>query len=253
MRITIWPYLIAVSIIVFGISCKRTRTKANSSLPKVDLLFNGNCLDNSYLKNRVIVHGNVVPASDRFGNANSAMEFDGISSYLEIPHKKEFRGDGILVMAWVYAKDFKFYSNGVSSMDDYSGFFNKWDQKNKKGISTYSTYKQCRANGHFGDGGFFDKGSQKGTFLSKNTWHHVAYKICNGLVTYYLDGKEISKEQYSNKSGLYTVNDAIEIGRTHWYPSQSQMTSYFTGLLDDLKIYYGCANVNISDIAQKKP
>jgi hypothetical protein len=47
--------------------------------------FDGNANDNSGNSNHGVVHGGVSLVADRFGNARSAMQFDGTSGYIEIP------------------------------------------------------------------------------------------------------------------------------------------------------------------------
>lgn len=211
------------------------------------LPFDGAISDKSTYSNTIITHGNIQKGAGKYGGANGALLLDGSTTYIEIPHNSNFVGTSLAVMAWVKPSAFKVYTNGIASVDDYSGFFNKWDNATKTGISTYSTYKQTRVNGQFANLGFYDFGTVKGIFLNLNQWQHVAYVIkSNGIIEHYLNGVKVATSNTGNTSGLITVNTPIEIGRTKWYPSSALMLSYFTGLIDEVKVYYDCPNIDIA-------
>lgn len=62
--------------------------------------FNGTAIDESANTNNGTLQGATL-TPDRFGNANSAYYFDGISSYIEIPDHASLRVRKITVAAWV--------------------------------------------------------------------------------------------------------------------------------------------------------
>lgn len=240
----------------FTAGCKKhrqCRNNKNDCSPVVDLKFNGNTQDLSYVKNKVIVHGAPTPSTDRFGNAKGALAFNGSTDYLELPHVKAYTGTSLIVTAWVYPTDFKYYDNGIKPMKDYSGIFNKWDNNTRKGVSTYATDRQSRVNGNFANKDFYDFGTEPGSFLSLNHWQHIAYKICGGTVTLYLNGQQVAEKKYGNSTGMLTVTAPIEIGRTQWYPSNARTLSYFTGSMDDVQVYYNCCDLKIQELYQSKP
>jgi Concanavalin A-like lectin/glucanases superfamily len=241
-----------ISLLVFGTAgCRKTK-KCNGGDRTCNIVLHlpldASATDISPLQNKVIVHGTLQPVADRNGIANSAMSFDGVSSYLEIKHHPKFSGKSILVSAWVYPTAFNYYDNGVVPLNAYSGIFSKWDNASRKGISTYCTDKQIRANGQFADNSFYDYGFKSDQFLVLNQWQHVAYEIKNGVLGFYLNGKLVGSKDYKNTCGLLNVDAPIEIGRTHWYPSNAHMISFFTGAIDDVKVYYDCPTIKIKNL-----
>jgi hypothetical protein len=244
----------ALIFIIPGCIKKKQRNyNVNYCNPAIYLPLDGVIQDFSQFKNAVKVHGSPTPAADRFGNINGALNFNGSTDYLELPHIKHYTGNSILVSAWVYPKGFGFYDNGIKPLQEYSGIFNKWDHTNRKGISTYATHKQIRTNGQFANQVFYDCGSLPGTFLVTNKWQHIAYQICDGKIKCYLNGNVVVDKDFNNKSGLLSVTAPIEIGRTQWHPSNARMISYFTGSIDDVRIYYNCCDIKVLDLYGAKP
>jgi hypothetical protein len=66
--------------------------------------FTGN-LDNNLGDNNGIVHGAVL-TEDRFGNSNSAYQFDGVDDYINFGDSSEFRfTSSYSLSTWVYIED----------------------------------------------------------------------------------------------------------------------------------------------------
>ncbi len=212
--------------------------------PNLYLKFEGNFADSSGYNNSVILHG--VPTINQ-GKYGWGMQLVGSNAYLEIPHTFRFDGKSIAVMAWLFPVGFDTFTNGIATSAAYSGFFNKWDNNTRSGISTYCTQIQSRVNGYFANSGFYDFGSVKGNFLKPYLWQHVAYVIRKtGVIELYLNGVIVATSSTGNTSGMLLVNTPIEIGRTKWYPSNLLMLSYFRGRMDEVKVFYNCPDIDIS-------
>jgi hypothetical protein len=66
--------------------------------------FTGN-LDNNLGDNNGVVHGAVL-TEDRFGNSNSAYQFDGVDDYINFGDSSEFRfTSSYSLSTWVYIED----------------------------------------------------------------------------------------------------------------------------------------------------
>lgn len=62
--------------------------------------FNGDAIDISGHGHNGTVHG-ATPATDRFGNANSAYQFDGTDDYIELPNEYSFDFEEYSISFWV--------------------------------------------------------------------------------------------------------------------------------------------------------
>lgn len=227
------------------VSCKKKKddpgkTSSGVSTAGLNLFLkmDGNTDDASAVGSNVIKHGNPTPAADRKGNPNGSLLFNGTSDYLEVPDNVLFSGTAISISAWVKPTAFGIYTNGTATTDAYSGIFCKWDASAKRGITSIANYSRSRVSGYFADETLYDAGTTPGTFLSLNTWQHVGYVIDNNRVTLYYNGQPVATKSHSNSSGLYSASAPIEIGRTQWYPSNILMFSYFTGAMDDVRVYF---------------
>jgi len=68
--------------------------------------FCGNPNDESGNGNNGTIYGGVSSATDRFGNLNSAYDFDGTSGYIEIPTLNSFQYTPVTYSAWVIVSSY---------------------------------------------------------------------------------------------------------------------------------------------------
>lgn len=238
---TIILFALGVGLVALLPACAKKQFKPNANNPQrlsLYLKLDGNVADDSPLQLKPIAHGTFTSTSDRNGNSNGALLFNGKDNYLEIPHQSQFSGSNLTISAWVKPTGFGSYTNGVAVTSLYSGIFCKWDGNSRLGITTYATDKQSRISGYFADKTLYDLGTHTGEFLIANQWQHIAYVFSSNEAKLFLNGTLKAQTTFSNQSGLIQTQAPVEIGRTQWYPSNILLYSYFTGAMDDLRVYF---------------
>jgi hypothetical protein len=173
--------------------------------------FNGNANDASGNGNNGVVYGPTVIA-DRFGNANSAYKFDGVDDYVRIAAAQSLNITGNLtISAWIRTTSSThiIFSNMLQ-------------------ISPHNGYCLSLINGGyiaFTSGGM---GLSGDTPVNMNVWTHVAITLFSTTATAYVNGVFDS----SGTVGVPTssgVDATIGASYTPYY--------FFTGLIDDIRIY----------------
>ena len=160
------------------------------------------------------------PAVDRFGNANSAYQFDGNDDFISTNFGSgQTYPNGITISAWVRSTD-----------SDDSGIVvsrNGWDflalnaglHQGIPGMNVptpnVSTYYTANA----------------GASINDNQWHHVLGTYDGSTVSVYLDGQ---LEGSVPGTGTAHSEDVFKIG---WDDTGSNSIRFFEGRIDDVKIW----------------
>lgn len=198
----------------------------NYSITNTGLLakysFSGNSLDESGNENNGTLGdgttSNTFPAltSDRFGNANSAYDFDGVDDYISLGNPSDFDfGSELTISAWV-------------NPTAYSGsIFHRWESGTEElffvihssGVLEYQIIgisPTMTAN----------------NVISLNTWTHVILVYDGSSVKFYVDG---ALDSSVSVSGTFSnANANAYIGAN---PDRSGTELPFKGVLDDIQIY----------------
>ena len=189
--------------------------------------FNGNANDESGNGNHGTVNGATL-TEDRFGNTDSAYNFDGVDDSIELPNNYFdsqsfslwFKMDPITVsrmyclferMSPISTDHFQGYRLRINSI----GRLN-WQIHSDDPDNTISLYSSIR--------------------VDDNQWHHAAAIIERTSLTlimayYYLDGVEIGRDTIN--VGSYNHNDHLYIGDDTAYSAED----HFDGIIDDTRIY----------------
>jgi len=193
--------------------------------------FNGNANDLSGNGHNGSLY-NVTPTTDRFGNANSAYHFDGVTSYISVPDSSALRLSlaNFTLNAWIKMDSTYNSSYGSQIMTKrYSGVNNGWTwsvtgmASNTIGVLSYGP----------GGGSTNAFGSRQ---ISLNQWHMVT-SVYNGStqqLSIYIDGVLDNVT-----SGISTPNAAVTadlyIGRDN--PNVPSGGYFFNGSMDEVRIY----------------
>ena len=219
----------------------------NSSLPQTACLpanvpttglvgywpFCGNANDESGNGNNGTNNGATLTA-DRFGNANSAYNFDGINDLISIPDSNALSiTNNITMSAWVYVN---------SDSQNYHSILYKRLNGNWSYNLSLSYY--------FGPGGspsevnkvFSGRRNNFGAQLEYKfsnepvvfgQWFHITVKIENNVITFYKNGIDMGFNLYGNQFTIPMINQAI--GLT--IGSNGDGGEWFNGKLDDIGIW----------------
>ncbi|HEV2438381.1 MAG TPA: LamG-like jellyroll fold domain-containing protein [Verrucomicrobiae bacterium] len=175
--------------------------------------FNGNANDASGNGNNGSVNGATL-TSDRFGNTNSAYNFNGVNSYIGFSGVPTSQVDNWTITAWVNPASFSpaetiavgmGYDDG-STGDGYS-----------LGVFSGQLHAVLGGVGDF-DGGF--------TFPATNKWYQIVMLRSSGVISFYVNGVQTP----STTTTSPTTPTAFRIG-------SNIGVRFFDGSIDDVRIY----------------
>jgi Concanavalin A-like lectin/glucanases superfamily len=186
--------------------------------------FNSNAADLSGNNNNGTINGGVIYVTNRNGNQNSAMYFDGSSGYVQIPSSNslESPSSGISISAWIKAEIVASYgafflcksNTGNTSPFQYRAGFSNFNM--------YFGYKNSTSS---------STDIQSAPYsLSENIWKFVTYTYDGQKAKFYIDG--ILVNEVSETGNIYPDNKPLEIGRDSHGPIE-----WFKGTLDEVRIY----------------
>ncbi len=237
--------LLFTAIAIFGLSTITFGQTVPSYVPSNGLVgwwpFNGNAYDESGNGNNGTINGATL-TSNRFGNANSAFSFDGLTSYITGSIANFTNTSSSTVSAWVkYTGDaggqpydlyFQYGSYGSHTFSYDYNFNNK----------NLDLYSQCFANPY--------------TSLNiTNAWHHIVVADSLAETTIFIDGNILVNFTSGSGSNCYQ-------GSNQFYIGGGVNNQFTTGLLDDIGIWnraltrqeitslYSSSSVGVNEVSQ---
>jgi hypothetical protein len=186
--------------------------------------FNGNANDESGNGNDGVVNGATL-TEDRFGNAEKAYSFDGISNVINVPSNTSLEiSDSITICSWVYRNESTFLPQGIFGPATYlptsPGYFLRVVD-NKLNLSVSQPYT----------GGFSN------TLIQPNEWVYLVGTYNNNSVKTYVNGV-LDNEVVLGPNNLDAWSSAnpLTIGQEIDYASPWSLHAW-NGMLDDIAIY----------------
>jgi hypothetical protein len=196
--------------------------------------FNGNANDESGNGNDGVV-SNVQLTSDRFGNTNSAFDFNGFSSHIRVPHSAELNLLPITISAWFREEN---------ALDRGQFLVSKYPCQSFNGYSMHLNSGHPSAYYYsFNDFGSIinlDGQSNSLPIATSGVWHCLTLSISESIFTYYLDGTVILQSTFSGTSGFVTTTlSDLYFGKyagpcIDYVPEELY---YMLGQIDDIAIY----------------
>lgn len=194
--------------------------------------FSGSAVDSSGFGN----DGEVVGAkltSDRFGNANSAYEFDGFNDYIEISHDLVFNSDARSVEFWfkknnetINVSNDVTYVEGLVWKTVSTGFSRDFSFSIGNPVEPFDLYNKIGNN----TSDLLEVRIEKSIYNGK--WNHVVGIIDSTKISFYLNGELSSITE--NPGGVVFSEAPIVIGKAS---PNSLEDRYFKGVIDDVKIF----------------
>lgn len=209
-------------------ACLALNINAFAQIPTDGLIgywpFNGNVNDESGNENNGTIHGSTF-TNDRFGTPNSACHFNGINNYISVANSSSLQvSHNVTICAWVKIE------NPDSTIILVKGNYgNLWDY----GLSTSWSYPSYESSGN---PMVIDEYRNRNDKF--NQWHFFAATVdeVNGnQLKLYIDGQEmigtLDRYDKSSKTDDYirpTTGNLLIGSNSH---------NYFTGDIDDIRIY----------------
>jgi hypothetical protein len=219
-------------------SCSKSSPKPTSPvLPPANLVahweLNGNANDASRYGNNGAAIGTTAVA-DRFGNAGSALHFDGFSSYVVIPDSIRLRliNTDFTINAWIELDAYSYENVSAIMSKRISGSNNGWlfAVNGQGNTPTYTLGSVYYGPG----GGNADAISSKA--VSIGSWHMITcvYTYAAQTLSIYIDGV-LDHTVNSILSPNASISAPLYIGEdTDGTPTGQY---FFKGSMDDIRIY----------------
>ncbi len=160
------------------------------------------------------------------GKIDGALEFNGSSDYVQVPHSDELNGDVVLTYsAWAYAHTWSGVRQIMAKSVHGGG-----GGRMQMGIFSEGGQICGRAET---DGGRKDVGT---TLPATDTWVHVALVFDSTSLTFYIDGAVAETLTFSAtilRANTDPLNFSKRVGTSQYY---------FDGLIDDVRVYTRALN-----------
>ncbi|HMT28768.1 MAG TPA: LamG domain-containing protein [Bacteroidia bacterium] len=186
--------------------------------------FTGNSIDLTGNGHDGIVNGPTL-CNDRFGNLNSAYQYDGIDDYINIGAFSTFtQSPSFSISVWIQPNQVKPQTILMLIPDDFTDRFNAMAFYSHNGVSsTIWDYGDCTAGGRL---------MQLGTVFS-NVWQHYVYTInpATGMKVYkngVLDLNQPSSSICVNRQRTLWIGGGFDAANAQFY---------FDGSIDDMRLY----------------
>ncbi len=180
------------------------------------------------------------------GRLGSALQFDGNSDYVEIPHHSSYLLNHGTVAFWFRSENLS-GSHGLFSKDS-----NTFDTGGHLTISMEDNQLRARLQSTSVSTTLFAS-----TTLQTDRWYHVAFKFGSGGTKLYLDGKLEAGDAYAGglgaSSGGTGNHESIVLGASSALSDDLKATplqDYFKGKIDDVRLYdHGLSESKIDALA----
>lgn len=184
--------------------------------------FCGNANDASANGNNGTVSGAIL-TTDRYGNANSAYNFNGSTNYIQIPNSTSLQNiSEVSISAWIDIN--AWYQSGGNG---YFPILHKSDQQGQ-----YGKYALTIKD----NGGISHLGSQENGFSfsnwNLNSWQHVVLVISNNTNKIYIDGNLVSDVPTGAFPNSLNETLPLIIGM-----DKPGLVEYANGKIDDIGIW----------------
>lgn len=207
--------------------------------------FSGNANDMSGNGNNAVFN-NATLTTDKFGNPNSAYQFNGIDNFIRIPNSNSLNPAMITLVAMV--KPMGFYqgvchgnvliNKGDNDFNLQSRYRLRFDE------NIYTMGQQCSNpvvdtlhQNFYGDfGGNPSIPNYYTPFVEKNKWFCVVYTFDGTKASLYIDGAQIGS--ITTSIPYVPSSDDLFLGRLN----DPQYPYWFNGVMDEVRIYNRALN-----------
>lgn len=187
--------------------------------------FDGNANDASGKGNNGTLIGGATFTTDRYGQANKALNFDGIDDRINIPNNNSVGGYNEMTMSIWFKHDLAPTSVG--------NFFSKWSGLT---TSSYLLFLENRIITAVVNTSIGNVALTSPSTVSPNVWHHCVVTFDKSGMKLYLNGALInSTTSISGGNVNYSIHD-LDMG-TYNYNQTNSFIQFFKGAMDDAKLY----------------
>lgn len=195
--------------------------------------FNGNALDSRGTHNGTVSGATLT--TDRFGNSNSAYNFDG-NSYIQLASPDDFKNNTFTYSAWVNPSLLPTSGSFQSIIGISSGQVLGFGYTTEPVWAMTSYYNSSAPS--------YDIHPSSNVSNTLNVWHHIVVVRTATQIKLYVDGTLVRVSTASSSgTPIYTHSNPSVVYRAMigTRPDLSNIQSFY-GKIDDVKIYNGALN-----------
>jgi Concanavalin A-like lectin/glucanases superfamily len=253
----------AFGLVVLGVNvCAPALSQIPTSGLRARYDLNGSAVDSIGGLNGLV--SGATPTVDRFGNLNSAYQFDGINDYIEIADDDIFSlttTGALSVSLWIQPIGHSTTTDGRILFNDtegsgYAHFIGKgtsgqheWAGRQYSADNTEIPNRDNRISFyHFSPAGGLGAGSFSQEPVSPGEWIHLVttYDLSLGKITLYKNGIQVDQDNFGPSISPFFVNPAN--GTAPVCFGTRDFASYFLGGEDD--VYFYDRVLSLTDVQQ---
>ena len=228
---------------LFTIAITALSINAIAQIPTAGLVghfpFSGNANDASINANNGAVYGATLTI-DRFGNANSAYNFNGTNNYIEVSNSSslQFSSNLQTVSFWMKIPS-------IPNPVDEQAIFEKMDQHLSTDLTgnsaqgfkiSFAPSADIYYSIKSGSGSNWGSVTIPNNLLSANQYYNIVFTNDNDSLRSYLNGVKINAVKIPSGTVIGANTSPLLIGKELWTSNGANM-DYFNGILDDIAIY----------------
>jgi hypothetical protein len=186
---------------------------------------NGNANDESGNGHNGTIHGNPSYSEDRFGNANGAMNFNGVDTYVELPDESSFDLTEMTIVAIAKVPDYSRRNNVIAkglNFGNYTIMLHGPGDWNPGSVS----YAHVAQGGGNWSAGVYDSP------VLVNSYFHAAVTLDTAYFRSYFNGQPQVIFPAPTPPVLNNENVTIGLAQHQGLPLQ-----FFFGVIDEIRIY----------------
>ena len=178
-------------------------------------------IDHSKYENHGEIKGNAKHVQGKFGKA---LQFDGVSEFVEIPHHESLTVEqDVTVMAWIHTERHTGPDNarwqGIMAKGNNPRSYSLWTEANSKCL-------------HFSVGPPQGGGSVCKGEIKLNEWQHVVAQVSNGTHRYWINGEKVGEVGNKPNPPGEADTSPVVIGT-----AGGGNIRYFLGMIDEVRIW----------------
>ncbi len=161
------------------------------------------------------------------GTLSQALSFDGVSSYVNVPHTSALNAYPMTIAAWIK----------TSTTTGNQGIVNKYVAASSNGYQLFMNNGNLCA-WYFRDASNYVYDGTACTLgvsgYADNQWHYVVFAVDGAGGRIHVDGVQKTTRAWTGTDGATSTAQPVRVGD---YPGASG--EYFSGVIDEVKIYSG--------------
>lgn len=191
----------------------------------------------------------VANGAGRTGSSNTAMIFNGASSYIDIPYQADLNvntSNNYTICAIVKPMGYNtdttcqrshiFARGALATTGSYSMYYFDGAYDNNNCVTFDTSKNVFAASAGMTSGGNFASAWQYTPRIVSNTWYTVCVTYSGNRMKVFVDGVQKSSYNMGGGPGIGSSTDGAVIG-ANFDPTNSNRPNWFKGYIDDMRIY----------------